>query len=392
MLIYAASFDRHHAFRGLAIGRTSSCRWIDLRHHCWIGQAAQPPRHCQGTTFTLRDGSVRGPEAATLLGANYLATGAVRRDGPRAFDAADRGLLADPRDPAAHWAMGRALWLRKDDAASLSSLEEAVVLSPSFAMAHYTRGFVEAQTGDAAAAVLASDFARQLSPFDPMLYAMCCVRAFALVRLGRYEEAAEWATRMLQRVVPISTVRVRMDAPRKLHEFWIRNLTVMPLHEPRQQRSDRTLREVLGGGLDLCRRHKQADRAHVVKVRVAHHANMHLVIGAFLARECCRNDGGANPRSEAQRTIGKRLEPLNRRAIDPATTLSRIPVVRRSRLDHQRHRDDADHCRFARIPGSHTVVVDTASTHARPKMPTPVELAIAAALTGQKPEPDPIKC
>ena len=279
----------------------------------------------QGTTFALRDGGVRGPEAATLLGVNYVATGAVRRDGPcirislqlcdresgrilwadehdgrgddafqvpgtiaarivscleaeiqlaesnraiikppnsldaweahhrglwhmyrftgpdndeaqrlfqraialdptfsrpyaglsfthwqnaftfrpaerqaetdRAFDAAGRGLQADPRDPAAHWAMGRALWLRKDDTASLSALNDAVALSPSFAMAHYTRGFVEAQTGDAAAAVLASDFARQLSPFDPMLYAMCCVRAFALVRLGRYEEAAEWATR-----------------------------------------------------------------------------------------------------------------------------------------------------------------------------------------------------
>jgi hypothetical protein len=42
---------------------------------------------------------------------------------------------------------------------------------------------------------LATDFARELSPFDPMLYAMCCARAFALVRLGRYEEAAEWASR-----------------------------------------------------------------------------------------------------------------------------------------------------------------------------------------------------
>jgi TolB-like protein/DNA-binding winged helix-turn-helix (wHTH) protein len=279
----------------------------------------------QGTTFALRDRGVRGSEAATLLGVNYVATGVVRRDGPsirvslqlcdhesgrllwtdehevrgddafqvpgiiaarivscleaeirlaesnraiirppnsldaweahhralwhmyrftepdndeaqrlfqraiawdptfsrpyaglsfthwqnaftfrpaerqveadRAFDAAGRGLQADPRDPAGHWAMGRALWLRNDDAASLSALDDAVSLSPSFAIAHYTRGFVEAQTGDAAAAVLASDFAQQLSPFDPMLYAMCCARAFALVRLGRYEEAAEWATR-----------------------------------------------------------------------------------------------------------------------------------------------------------------------------------------------------
>src|SRR5215468_10720952 len=33
----------------------------------------------------------------------------------RAFDAAGRSLLADHRDPAAHWAMGRALWLRGED-------------------------------------------------------------------------------------------------------------------------------------------------------------------------------------------------------------------------------------------------------------------------------------
>ena len=100
----------------------------------------------------------------------------------RAFDAAGRGLLADPRDPAAHCAMGRALWLREEDAASLGALNEAVALSPSYAMAHYARSFVEAQTGDAAAAVLATDLARQLSPFDPFMYAMCVARGFALVR------------------------------------------------------------------------------------------------------------------------------------------------------------------------------------------------------------------
>jgi tetratricopeptide (TPR) repeat protein len=283
----------------------------------------------QGTTFALRDGGVRGPEAATLLGVNYVATGAVRRDGhsirislqlcnhdsgrilwadeqvvrdddafqvpgtiaerivscieaeiqlaesnraiikppssldaweahhrglwhmyrfterdndeaqrlfqraialdptfsrayawlsfthwqnaftfrpadsqvetDRAFDAAGRGLQADPRDPAAHWAMGRALWLRKDDTASLSALNDAVTLSPSFAIAHYSRGFVECQNGDAAVAVHAADVARQLSPFDPMLYAMCLARAFGLARLGRYDEAAEWAARAARR-------------------------------------------------------------------------------------------------------------------------------------------------------------------------------------------------
>ena len=128
----------------------------------------------------------------------------------RAFDAAGRGLQADPRDPAAHCAMGRALWLRQEDGASLGALNEAVALSPSFAMAHYTRSFVEAQTGDAAAAVLASDLARQLSPFDPFMYAMCTARGFALVRLGRYEEAAEWAIRGSRK--PNATVHVHACA------------------------------------------------------------------------------------------------------------------------------------------------------------------------------------
>ena len=117
----------------------------------------------------------------------------------RAFDAAGRSLLADHRDPAAHWAMGRALWLRGEDAASVSALNEAVALSPSFAMGHYTLGFVKAQTGDPEAAIEATDVARQLSPFDPMLYAMCAARAFALFRLDRCEEAAEWALKAAEK-------------------------------------------------------------------------------------------------------------------------------------------------------------------------------------------------
>jgi len=111
----------------------------------------------------------------------------------RAFDAAGRGLLADHRDPAAHWAMGRALWLRADDAGSLRELQEAVSLSPNFASGYYAMSFVQSQTGDAQAAIEAADITRDLSPFDPMMYAICAARACALFRLGRYEEAANWA-------------------------------------------------------------------------------------------------------------------------------------------------------------------------------------------------------
>ena len=113
----------------------------------------------------------------------------------RAFDAAGRSLLADHRDPAAHWAMGRALWLRGEDAASLRELKEAVALSPNFASGYYAMSFVQTQTGDAQAAIEAADITCDLSPFDPMLYAVCAARACALFRLGRYEEAADWALR-----------------------------------------------------------------------------------------------------------------------------------------------------------------------------------------------------
>jgi DNA-binding SARP family transcriptional activator/TolB-like protein len=111
----------------------------------------------------------------------------------RAFAAAGQSLMADDRDPAAHWAMGRALWLRERQEQSVAELETAVDLSPNFALGHYTLAFVHSQGGDPAAAVRFSDHARRLSPFDPLLFGMLGARAMALLRLRQFGEAAEWA-------------------------------------------------------------------------------------------------------------------------------------------------------------------------------------------------------
>ncbi|MNQ12448.1 Tetratricopeptide repeat protein [compost metagenome] len=116
-----------------------------------------------------------------------------------AFETAGQGLIADDRDPAAHWAMGRALWLRGNQDQSLTELRSAVDLSPNFALGHYTLGFVDCQSGDAEAAIGASDYSRHLSPFDPLLFGMLAVRALALVRLGRLDEAAGWAVKAAAR-------------------------------------------------------------------------------------------------------------------------------------------------------------------------------------------------
>jgi DNA-binding SARP family transcriptional activator len=117
----------------------------------------------------------------------------------RAFNAAGQSLMADDRDPAAHWAMGRALWLRGSHDQSVIELERAIDLSPNFALGHYTLAFVHSQTGDPNAAISSSDYSRQLSPFDPMLFAMLGASAMALVRLERFEEAARWGVKAATR-------------------------------------------------------------------------------------------------------------------------------------------------------------------------------------------------
>ncbi|TMJ04277.1 MAG: tetratricopeptide repeat protein [Alphaproteobacteria bacterium] len=109
----------------------------------------------------------------------------------RAFETAGQSLMVDDRDPAAHWSMGRALWLRGRHDQSVVELEQAIDLSPNFALGHYTLAFVHSQDGDAGAAVSYSDHSRNLSPFDPLLFGILGARAMALVRLGRFDEAAE---------------------------------------------------------------------------------------------------------------------------------------------------------------------------------------------------------
>ncbi len=117
----------------------------------------------------------------------------------QAFAAATRSIAADDRDPAAHWAMGRALWLRGAQDDSVAELRRSIDLSPNFALGHYTLGFVHSQSGDPQAAIDATDYSRQLSPFDPLQFAMLASRALAHVRLGEFDEAADWAVRATAR-------------------------------------------------------------------------------------------------------------------------------------------------------------------------------------------------
>jgi tetratricopeptide (TPR) repeat protein len=116
-----------------------------------------------------------------------------------AMQSATASLAADERDPAAHWAMGRAHWLRGERAQSLAELQRSIDLSPNFALGHYTLGFVEAQAGDPQSAIIAADTSRQLSPFDPLQFGMLGSLALSHLRLGQPDLAADFALRAIAR-------------------------------------------------------------------------------------------------------------------------------------------------------------------------------------------------
>ncbi|TYL96651.1 tetratricopeptide repeat protein [Bradyrhizobium rifense] len=158
-----------------------------------------------------------------------------------ALSTAGHGLEMDPSDPAAHWAMGRALWLRRDHESAITALDQATRLSPSYASAHYSLAMVHCQIGDPERAVEAADTAALLSPLDPMLFAIFGARTFGLLRLGKTEEAAVFALRGAEqpnahihaRAIAVLTLASagRMD---KAHAEWARLRHLQPAYNFRQ--------------------------------------------------------------------------------------------------------------------------------------------------------------
>ncbi|HEX6858838.1 MAG TPA: winged helix-turn-helix domain-containing protein [Caulobacteraceae bacterium] len=118
-------------------------------------------------------------------------------DAARARDDARRcaetGLEHDPLDPFCNLVMGRVSWLSGDLDASLPWLERSIRLNPSFAQAKYSLAWAETLMGAGARGQANTDEAMQLSPLDPMTYAMRGVRAFTHVVLDEPSQAAEWA-------------------------------------------------------------------------------------------------------------------------------------------------------------------------------------------------------
>lgn len=112
-----------------------------------------------------------------------------------ARQAAERAIELDPMDPFANFNMGRSLWLVGDLSGAQSWLNRSTSVSPNFAQGIYARAWTETISGSSQLGRRLSDEARNLSPLDPLLYAMLGTRALSLAMEGRDDEAAEWANR-----------------------------------------------------------------------------------------------------------------------------------------------------------------------------------------------------
>jgi TolB-like protein len=117
----------------------------------------------------------------------------------KAYESAAQGIMADERDPAVHWALGRALFLKQRWDESEVELKQSIDLSPNFALGHYNLSFLRSIVGNPRVAIADTDLSRQLSPYDPMLFGMLATRALSLVRLGEFEEASDWAIKAAAR-------------------------------------------------------------------------------------------------------------------------------------------------------------------------------------------------
>lgn len=106
---------------------------------------------------------------------------------------AETSVELDPLDPFTNFNMGRSYWLEGDPIGSQGWLDRSVSLSPNFAQGHYSIAFTEVMQGNADGALQDSEKALNISPLDPLIYAIYSVRGFGKLQCGEHEEAVYWA-------------------------------------------------------------------------------------------------------------------------------------------------------------------------------------------------------
>lgn len=106
-----------------------------------------------------------------------------------------RAVEADRLDPFACFSVGRSLWLEGRLEQSIAWFDRSTDLSPNFAQGIYNRGLVGTMVGDVERADIDLALALELSPLDPLAYAMVASQALIEVQRHDFEEAARLGAR-----------------------------------------------------------------------------------------------------------------------------------------------------------------------------------------------------
>ena len=116
----------------------------------------------------------------------------------RSLMASRTAVSLDDHDPFAYVALARGYILQAHHEAATTASDRAILLNPSYALAHFGRAHSLWHAGRAREAIASHDAAIRLSPHDPMMWAYMASKAIALVLAGEPEEAVVWSRRAQQ--------------------------------------------------------------------------------------------------------------------------------------------------------------------------------------------------
>jgi TolB-like protein len=127
----------------------------------------------------------------------YVADRTQAVDDARRF--AERSFEIDPLDPASSFAMGRSHLVARRPDDCIDWLDQAIALNPSYAKAHYSRGFAQLMTAGVNDATPSLSVSMRLSPLDPLMGPMLSNLGVARVAAGNLTEGAALAARGARR-------------------------------------------------------------------------------------------------------------------------------------------------------------------------------------------------
>lgn len=144
-----------------------------------------------------------------------------------AKEKAEQALRCDALDPFAHFNVGRTHWLEGDVTASLGSFEHSTMLSPNYAQGVYAKAWARTLAGDSAGGDCDAVLALELSPLDPMRFAMVGTRAFAHLTSGDIEQGSIFADQAAntpgahRHIMLIAAIGAHLTGDREKAAMWL---------------------------------------------------------------------------------------------------------------------------------------------------------------------------